>query len=322
MGGDAMRFFTAIPNLADEMLDADQLRVLVHIMRWAIGAMWCTDSVRNMADKCRMAPGTVQRALAWLIRAEWIEAAPHKVGGRACHKHRLNAAIWQTNEAHFAGDNAVSVAYQVRTKCVPAGAHGLTHKEECKEKKSEEGIQIGASATPADAIVVVAATDTGTLAPEAITFRKDAGRAATLQPSEPVKRSVPRRAADPRTSHPAIVAVRELTKRNPNAGTYDAVIAAVGDEPDIERMRACYSAWTLRGFNPVNLAWATEWYPAGGPPAFAPSGARATVPPNRDKQVYYTPEEIQRKESALNIDARLRELEAKRAARQAQVVRS
>ena len=87
---------------------------------------------------------------------------------------------------------------------------------------------------------------------------------------EPIKKnqeedSAPRRAPDPRSSHPAISAVREVTARFPSKDVYDQLIQAVGDNPDIMRLRECWDAWRIRGFKPTNFAWATEWYITGIP---------------------------------------------------------
>jgi hypothetical protein len=78
--------------------------------------------------------------------------------------------------------------------------------------------------------------------------------------------------ADPRTNHPAIVLYREVTGRYPNRLLYDAVIAALGTQPDPIKARACYHAWLERGYNPNAVTWATEWYLRDAPaPTAKPS---------------------------------------------------
>lgn len=71
--------------------------------------------------------------------------------------------------------------------------------------------------------------------------------------------------ADPRTSHPAIEAIRTVTGKRPPKAVYDAIITRLGDAPDVGKLTANYAAWCERGYNPQAFTWATEWYP-GGPP--------------------------------------------------------
>lgn len=46
---------------------------------------------------------------------------------------------------------------------------------------------------------------------------------------------------------------------------YDRLIETLGEQPDVERLKHCYSEWCLRGYRPTNLAWVTEWYLTGVP---------------------------------------------------------
>jgi len=71
--------------------------------------------------------------------------------------------------------------------------------------------------------------------------------------------------ADPRTAHPAIECVREVTKRRPPKEVYDDVIAALGDSPDIMLAQRCFKEWCTRGYNRMSLIPFVEWYPQGGP---------------------------------------------------------
>lgn len=73
--------------------------------------------------------------------------------------------------------------------------------------------------------------------------------------------------ADPRSTHPVIEAVREVLQRRPSKEQYDGLIMALdGVELDIGKLKRCYDLWVLRGYNPNNMAWATQWYKQGGPP--------------------------------------------------------
>lgn len=65
--------------------------------------------------------------------------------------------------------------------------------------------------------------------------------------------------------HPAIKAIRDITKRNPNKAIWDDLIDLLGDDPDIPRLVQCHKAWVTKGFKEINLAWVTEWYVEGIP---------------------------------------------------------
>ena len=70
---------------------------------------------------------------------------------------------------------------------------------------------------------------------------------------------------DPRTDHPAIQAVKSITNKLPSKTIYDEVIETLGDQPDTEKLNNCFKTWVLRGYNPTNLTWLTEWYDRGIP---------------------------------------------------------
>lgn len=72
---------------------------------------------------------------------------------------------------------------------------------------------------------------------------------------------------DPRQDHPAIQAVREAKGSFPVKDTWDLVIKAVGDKPDLERMKECWLAWRGKGHSPMNLDWLIDWYINGIPGA-------------------------------------------------------
>ena len=88
--------------------------------------------------------------------------------------------------------------------------------------------------------------------------------AATPPPKPPKRRR--KRKTDPRTQHPAIQAVREVTNRYPPKPIWDDIIKLLGDEPRIEEMRVCFKEWVKPGFNPTNFAWLFDWYVSGIPP--------------------------------------------------------
>lgn len=82
-------------------------------------------------------------------------------------------------------------------------------------------------------------------------------------PKRPVKR---KRKPDPRTNHPAIQAVRDVTNRYPPKPLWGDIIKLLGDEPRVEEMRLCFKEWVKPGFKPTNFAWLFDWYVSGIPP--------------------------------------------------------
>lgn len=68
---------------------------------------------------------------------------------------------------------------------------------------------------------------------------------------------------DPRYTHIAYSAFYSVTKRRPNAEMVDKVIEVLGDFPDVDRLRACYTEWIERGYNKMSYKWLTEWYVSG-----------------------------------------------------------
>lgn len=96
---------------------------------------------------------------------------------------------------------------------------------------------------------------------------------------EPEPAPAPNRRSDPRSKHPAIQAARAATgaRKYPPFELYDAIIAALGECPDCERLDRCRQAWVTRGYNPNAWTWATEWY-AQGVPERTRGPTPATVP--------------------------------------------
>jgi uncharacterized protein YdaU (DUF1376 family) len=77
----------------------------------------------------------------------------------------------------------------------------------------------------------------------------------------PASRTRTAKPKDPRTEHPAIKAVLEITTRWPLKDLWDRIIREVGDIPDVEFMRSCYERWRGVNGNPQNLErWLFEPY--------------------------------------------------------------
>jgi hypothetical protein len=71
---------------------------------------------------------------------------------------------------------------------------------------------------------------------------------------------------DDRTSHPAVVAVREITERFPKKDLWDTIIETLGEDFDLDLLIECHSEWARRGYSPMNYDWIFEWYTSGRVP--------------------------------------------------------
>jgi len=86
-----------------------------------------------------------------------------------------------------------------------------------------------------------------------------------------------RRAAaevDPRSRSPAVRAVHAVTGRMPHKDTFDVIIETVGPEPDVGRMKTCWSHWRARHYSPQNLDWLLDWYVNGIPERGSGNGGK------------------------------------------------
>lgn len=64
---------------------------------------------------------------------------------------------------------------------------------------------------------------------------------------------------------PAIEMIRELTKRYPAKALWPDLIKVLGGFPLRDKLQRCFTAWIMRGYNPMNFSWVTEWYVKGIP---------------------------------------------------------
>ena len=85
----------------------------------------------------------------------------------------------------------------------------------------------------------------------------------TESSKEDFKTTLP--SGDIRRSHPAIVAITDITGRLPRKEIHETIISGIGSKIDLDKLRDCRTAWLARGYNPHNFAWALEWYRNGIP---------------------------------------------------------
>lgn len=69
-----------------------------------------------------------------------------------------------------------------------------------------------------------------------------------------------------------------LTGKPVPPASLQAVTSLNGTAFDTELMLKCLSAWTSKGWSPMNLAWLLEWYKAGGPPQYGKYGQQTQQP--------------------------------------------
>lgn len=96
--------------------------------------------------------------------------------------------------------------------------------------------------------------------------RDSASKDANPQPA--VKKSKPSKEEpdkDPRIEHPAMIAIRTVTKRYPPKPSWDLIIGELGDHPDTDKLQQVYAVWTASGYNPGNYQGVIEWYKFGIP---------------------------------------------------------
>lgn len=101
-----------------------------------------------------------------------------------------------------------------------------------------------------------------TMPSDAIAFASAKKKTTNVGANAPKQKSS---TADPRSSHPAIQAVKEITGQYPNKLNYDEIIETLGDEPDKAKLKDCATAWGKVSKNIFNLVWVFEWYPNGIP---------------------------------------------------------
>jgi hypothetical protein len=110
-------------------------------------------------------------------------------------------------------------------------------------------------------------TQNGTAsAQDGTTIPQKSSQRPTQKKNKTAGAKAPAAKSDPRSKHPIIQAIRNVTARYPAKPQYGPLIDAVGDRPiDESLLKTCYDAWVLKGWNPSNYAWVTEWYVKGGP---------------------------------------------------------
>lgn len=83
---------------------------------------------------------------------------------------------------------------------------------------------------------------------------------------------------DPRKSHPAISACREIASAYPPKEIWDDLVTLLGETPDRERLATCRKEWLSRGYNRASWKWVTDWYADSTRGPALTSGAAPVLP--------------------------------------------
>lgn len=217
-------------------------------------------STETLARECRMSRRHVIRIIDELERSG--ELMVERSAGRKTHRYAIRMAVANR-------DNLSQLASE---KPPPNRDTVMSPLEETNRDNLSQ-LTVTNPAPNCDK------SDTSTVT--SVSSPKDNNLNNTDEPSERGRRRRHSPAGDPRSSHPAIAALREITNRFPNKALYDELIAEIGEAPDIAKLRACYVAWVKRGFNEMNYAWAVEWY-RHGIPKFTPSNGNGLPHVDRD----------------------------------------
>lgn len=86
---------------------------------------------------------------------------------------------------------------------------------------------------------------------------EEASPAATAPETKPITVSL--------KTHPTIVALRSVTGICPPKEIWDEIIDRLGVDVDVGKLKKCFTAWRVRGYNKTNYDWAIEWYHSGIP---------------------------------------------------------
>lgn len=116
--------------------------------------------------------------------------------------------------------------------------------------------------------------------------------------------------SDNLSKHPAIIAMREILGKFPNKLLWEEIIATLGKEPDLDKLRLCAKEWAKKTSNMWNLTWLFEWYVKGIPLSIY---ATNKIQDNQQTQTNQSqPEKVIRGKAAFDIAAkRFLEMKAK-----------
>jgi hypothetical protein len=250
------KYRTEIPNsIDDENLSVYAFRLYAHYKRVCGDNGRCFKGLREIAKHCGMSLGKVADARIELLRKQLItvKSGNSKIG-EADEVQIVN--IWDKNLQQYTvttcspdeqvgeneGENESLPVHCMNTPVhqVNTPVHTVNTEEEQvkKELKKNTDSEPNGSKSAKVGAAEAQAGDVETVV--------DAGQTPKRRKST----------ADPRSSHPSILLVKQLLGRYPNLAIYDRIIEKLGENPDKSRLSRMIGLYAVLGWQGVDwLAW-------------------------------------------------------------------
>lgn len=249
------KYFTMLPNLIDDLgLSVYAFRLYCHIKRVTGEDGMCWQSTERLSKACRMSVHSVVDAKKELADAKLItiKSVKRPGGGRDFHVITIRD-VWGKNLNHcvaMKNDQEPTDSEQVPTGNEQDSTGNLQVPDMQRKNNPHE------LSTPED----------------------NTGRGGRVTPTRAEEKAPPPASVNaasifppiPRT-HPAIMAVKQVTGYYPPKNLYRRIVNRIGETPDVGRMQLTFDSWTAGGKNPRNLkGWLFDWYAEGM--AYVPEG--------------------------------------------------
>lgn len=220
--GGERKFWVQVPNIITEMgLSVYAVSLYLRIKRRAGDDGVCYETVRNMAKGCKMSVGRISKAKRELEAAGLIRIETERSTHGGRPYHIITIVdVWEMNHNKYSQDHHMTLQVSPRDL---ARSPGGTKEEPIKNIPEKEAAASAAPSSFADA-------------------------------NEPHTDDASSR------KHRSIQLIKEITGYYPRKNLHAEVIDALGDNPDIPRLRECFDTWTANGYNPQNMTWLFEWY--------------------------------------------------------------
>lgn len=193
-------------------------------------------SVGNVANRARVSDQEAEDAINCLESPDIYNPDQEREG---CRIERIPGVGWIVLNAQ---------KYRDIIKAETARAQTRQRTREWRERQKTDG----------DGIVTE--SDEKVTPSEAGAFAPSEERVATASSPDPETRPL-----DPRSVHPAIIGIFEVSGIYPPKEIWDEIITRVGAEIDTVKLKKAYTTWRARGYNKVNYDWILEWYLEGIP---------------------------------------------------------
>lgn len=246
------KYFTQVCNLVDDLdLSPVAIALYLHYKRWSAAENRKSPGVKELMKKFKCSDRTIKAAKLELVKHRLIRIKTFDAKLAKADEVTI-CDIWERNIKHFQEVKPAPVANerQVEEKVADPSSESDSPVVEERQPPSSE-------------------SDTRERNLEKENMKESEGDPPASDFGEP--RNVP----PAKFHHPALKAIRELTKHNPPKAIWDDLIDILTDSPDLDLLKACHKAWLFKGNKETNLAWVNEWYVQGGPPAYGSGFSKA-----------------------------------------------